>query len=499
MQKKNLYWINHNILEKFSDLTITLYSECDYSGISSKLGPGKYDINKIGIPNDTISSIKIPNGIKVTLFENNFQGRKIILYDDEPCLTNINFNDITSTIVIEMVMDDQQYKYIIRGCENDTSILKCPEGEVIDNGVINYGKWDNDKCGFQPNETRQIQRKLDQVLPSSFTKANNYNVKVDYQLMDDPPNNLYSNSYEILYNCKKPEITLEKPQPNIKIDFDEKLYSKNKNVKVVRGCESESIVIDCNQDYIEDLVLYYGKWDDDKCSINTNNYDSKNKKYFTDFFEENDKHKINVKINNKLFGNDPLPGILKSYEIQYICINKEGKYKNNKKIKEDKLNNIRIAYEELKRESSPKIIIDQNQDTKLQDTNQEDKKLQDTKLQEDKNQEDKNQEDKKLEDELRKTNAELENRIKEKQKELENQKNILENTKNESEKYKNLEKIKETEKDLDIQLLNKEKKSNEIIQKMLNYKINACNVAQKSLLYQINKLKGNNSKNKKMK
>jgi hypothetical protein len=482
MQKKNLYWINHNIFEKFSDLTITLYSECDYSGISSKLGPGKYDINKIGIPNDSISSIKIPNGLKVILYENNFQGRKIILYDDEPCLTNINFNDITSTVVVEMVMDNQEYKHILRGCENDTSTLKCPEGEVIDNGVINYGKWDNDKCGFQPNETRQVQRKLDEVLPSSFTKATNYNVKVDYQLMNDQPNNLYTNSFEILYNCKKPEIPIEQPKPNIKVEFDEKLYNKNKNVKVVRGCESDSIVIDCNKDYIQDLVLYYGKWDDDRCSKNTNNYNSKNKKYFTDFFEENDKHKINVKISDKLFGSDPLPGILKSFEIQYTCINKEGKDKNNKLVKDDELNNIRIAYEELKRDvdkqcdSSPKININDNSNNINQ-----------------------NVEDKKLEDELRNSNADLENQIKEKQKQLENQKNILENTQNEAEKYRNLEKIKDAEKDLAKQLLNKEKKSNEIIQKMLNNKIEACNIAQKNLLFQINKLKGNNSKNKKMK
>ena len=95
--------------ENFENLAATFYFNCNYEGQSSTLGPGRYDIPQMGIPNDSISSIRIPNGLKVTIFEHGgFGGRSLELTGDEACLVNrekdgLNFNDVTSSIIIEKI------------------------------------------------------------------------------------------------------------------------------------------------------------------------------------------------------------------------------------------------------------------------------------------------------------------------------------------------------------------------------------------------------------
>jgi hypothetical protein len=78
------------------------YEHCDYQGSVSELGVGDYDVGAMGIGNDIISSVKIPSGLKVILYEHgNFQGKTVELTSDTPCLVNNNgFNDITSGIKV---------------------------------------------------------------------------------------------------------------------------------------------------------------------------------------------------------------------------------------------------------------------------------------------------------------------------------------------------------------------------------------------------------------
>lgn len=88
---------------------VIFYTDCNFQGQKSELKPGKYNINEMGIPNDSLSSVKVPKGIRVTLFEHaNFEGRRLVLDADEPCLLNrtvegLNFNDQASSIFIEQV------------------------------------------------------------------------------------------------------------------------------------------------------------------------------------------------------------------------------------------------------------------------------------------------------------------------------------------------------------------------------------------------------------
>jgi hypothetical protein len=83
----------------------TLYQD-DFTGRSKKLTPGEYDSPLVEIGNNALSSIEIPRGLRVTLFENDhFDGRKMILYKSEGTdfFNQHSFNDLTSSIIVEMV------------------------------------------------------------------------------------------------------------------------------------------------------------------------------------------------------------------------------------------------------------------------------------------------------------------------------------------------------------------------------------------------------------
>lgn len=58
----------------------------------------------MGIGNDSISSVKVPAGLKVTMYENHVgSGRRVVLTSDTPFLTGtLNFDNMASSIKIEL-------------------------------------------------------------------------------------------------------------------------------------------------------------------------------------------------------------------------------------------------------------------------------------------------------------------------------------------------------------------------------------------------------------
>lgn len=101
-------WEAFNI-EKLDNSTsstkATFYENSNYGGWSVSLGEGRYDYNAMiaaGIKNDQISSVKVTEGYKVTLYNDaGFGGGAKVLLSDTTGLGN--FNDKTSSIVIERV------------------------------------------------------------------------------------------------------------------------------------------------------------------------------------------------------------------------------------------------------------------------------------------------------------------------------------------------------------------------------------------------------------
>lgn len=78
---------------------VCFYGDINYAGSAGCLGEGSF--NTSNSFNDVISSVRIPKGLKVELFEHGgFGGRTLTLLADEPNLVSRNFNDLTSSFRI---------------------------------------------------------------------------------------------------------------------------------------------------------------------------------------------------------------------------------------------------------------------------------------------------------------------------------------------------------------------------------------------------------------
>jgi hypothetical protein len=80
---------------------VVIYRDENYSGPSQELDEGSYDISSLTIGNDQLSSLKVPNGLKVTLYEHaGFSGRSKSFTSDTP-FVGADFNDLTSSIRVD--------------------------------------------------------------------------------------------------------------------------------------------------------------------------------------------------------------------------------------------------------------------------------------------------------------------------------------------------------------------------------------------------------------
>ncbi|MBB5211290.1 carbohydrate-binding protein [Microbulbifer hydrolyticus] len=83
---------------------VVVSQHCNFGGYSVGLPAGNYDLaelNRRGILNDDISSIRVQSGYKADLFtDNNFSGNVVSKTGDDNCLVNDGMNDLTSSLII---------------------------------------------------------------------------------------------------------------------------------------------------------------------------------------------------------------------------------------------------------------------------------------------------------------------------------------------------------------------------------------------------------------
>lgn len=83
---------------------VVFYGQCEYQGPSVTLDEGVYTaaaLQRVGIPEDAIASVKVPSGYVVTLYEDDgFSGRYGNLRRNDSCLTNDGFDKIVSSLKI---------------------------------------------------------------------------------------------------------------------------------------------------------------------------------------------------------------------------------------------------------------------------------------------------------------------------------------------------------------------------------------------------------------
>lgn len=83
---------------------VTVYTDCNYDGLSAKLEVGDYNLaqlKKFGLGNNEISAVKVPDGMSITVYENDFlRGDSASTGGDVQCIDNGDFaSRITSVSV----------------------------------------------------------------------------------------------------------------------------------------------------------------------------------------------------------------------------------------------------------------------------------------------------------------------------------------------------------------------------------------------------------------
>lgn len=88
---------------------VTLYEDCNFTGRNYTLAPGTYRMYQMRIGNDQLSCMVIPEGFKVTLYEHDdFKGKSKTYSSNVSCL-DAEWNDMTTSIVVESVFNNGGY------------------------------------------------------------------------------------------------------------------------------------------------------------------------------------------------------------------------------------------------------------------------------------------------------------------------------------------------------------------------------------------------------
>lgn len=96
----NQSWQDWKVWETPID-TVAFFDNANYGYLIVSLGIGNYDLRTW--KNDALSSLRIPSGLRVTLYEHeNFSGRQKVLSSDTNYVGD-DFNDITTSVKIEKI------------------------------------------------------------------------------------------------------------------------------------------------------------------------------------------------------------------------------------------------------------------------------------------------------------------------------------------------------------------------------------------------------------
>lgn len=96
--------------DRNAGLKATIYTGGSYSGTSQQLGVGRYDLDQLTVGNDTISSVRVPEGLLVTLYQHHhFDGSKYFCEQDISSLSGTGFDNITSSITVQLACKVYQH------------------------------------------------------------------------------------------------------------------------------------------------------------------------------------------------------------------------------------------------------------------------------------------------------------------------------------------------------------------------------------------------------
>lgn len=167
---------------------ILIYQHANYSGAVKSLAVGNYDINQLGIPNDSLSSLKVPSGIKVTLYEHaGFNGETLVITKDTSFVDS--FNDKTSSIKVESITCDSGQSF----AKNEYPIFEC-HCKAADGTSLARAVYDWHNSSYNSSESYNVGICIDEF-DTECTKSTNFIVKNSgfhyYKNNSDPNNPTY--------------------------------------------------------------------------------------------------------------------------------------------------------------------------------------------------------------------------------------------------------------------------------------------------------------------
>jgi YVTN family beta-propeller protein len=130
-------WGGPYLVRTISAVVATVYKHCNYSttGYAVGLQPGNYTLAQLqakGILNNDISSVKIQSGYEMVLYnDNNFLGTSRVVRADNPCLTSIQFNDVTSSLKICAITANARVADFFDENEDEISVFPNPTSNSI--------------------------------------------------------------------------------------------------------------------------------------------------------------------------------------------------------------------------------------------------------------------------------------------------------------------------------------------------------------------------------
>lgn len=202
----NMYENTRNV-EHMNNPSASVFQHCNYGGYEVKLSVGQYtlgQLQRLGVKNDDLSSIK-PNGLIVTVYQHdNFGGRSLRLTNDKKCLVDDddNWNDIISSIKVEEVKAS-----VFQHCNYGGYEVKLAVGE--------YTKAHLQRLGARNNDLSSIKSK--DLYLSLFTHDNftgkRHVVRGDSKCLVDIKHNVTRSGGEWNWNDRVSSIIVSKERP----------------------------------------------------------------------------------------------------------------------------------------------------------------------------------------------------------------------------------------------------------------------------------------------
>ena len=135
---------------------VIFYSQCNYGGRATELAEGEYPFNKLlatGYQNDTLQSVKVPQGMAVTMWEHDINGgREVTLDSDTPCLSSIGYmNTVSSCRIFKKCTNPTQISNTVRRASGDPTYITLTGPSCLNKGqsfsVSAGGDWQQGSYG----------------------------------------------------------------------------------------------------------------------------------------------------------------------------------------------------------------------------------------------------------------------------------------------------------------------------------------------------------------